>query len=47
MELITTAHNGPSGIAAERLNEAECQSNFCEMHTPLEENAARDEYERS
>ena len=46
MELITTAHNGPSGIAAERLNEAECQSNFCEMHTPLEENAARVEAER-
>ena len=46
MELITTAHNGPSGIAAERLNEAECQSNFCEMHTPLEGNAARVEAER-
>jgi dihydropyrimidine dehydrogenase (NAD+) subunit PreT len=46
VELITTAHNGPSGVAAERLNEAECQSNFCEMHTPLEENAARVEAER-
>ena len=46
MELITTAHNGPSGVAAERLNEAECQSNFCEMHAPLERNAARVEAER-
>ena len=46
MELITTAHNGQSGVAPERLEEAECQRNFCEMHTPLEGNAARVEAER-
>ena len=46
MELITTAHNGRPGIAPERLGETECQRNFCEMHTPLEGNAARVEAER-
>ena len=46
MELITTAHNGQSGVAAQRLGEVDCQRNFCEMHTPLEGNAARVEAER-
>lgn len=46
MELIATAHDGTPGIAAERLTEEECARNFCEMHIPLERNAARVEAER-
>ena len=46
MELIATAHNGEPGVAPGRLEEADCQRNYCEMHTPLEQNAARVEAER-
>jgi len=46
MELIATSHNGKPGIATDRLSEEACARNFCEMHTPLEKNAARVEAER-
>ena len=46
MDLIATAHNGRTGISAGRLSEDDCNRNFCEMHVPLERNAARVEAER-
>ena len=46
MELIATAHNGQPGVAPGRLEETDCQRNYCEMYTPLEQNAARVEAER-
>ena len=46
MDIIATVTNGASGVVSGRLPEEDCRRNFCEIHSPLEPNAARVEAER-